>query len=90
MVKLNKWEHLKYFLEKPANQYISEFIRDIDRSKILQAEHIMIRPHGLLSLKDGLNVAIKTMQENGLSSVSVTIERDTSKVLLLLMVQLKV
>jgi glycine betaine/proline transport system ATP-binding protein len=59
-------------LEKPANQYISEFIRDIDRSKILQAEHIMIRPHGLLSLKDGLNVAIKTMQENGLSSVFVT------------------
>lgn len=59
-------------LEKPANQYISEFIRDIDRSKILQAEHIMIRPHGLLSLKDGLNVAVKTMRENGLSSVFVT------------------
>ena len=59
-------------LEKPANAYISEFIRDIDRSKILQAEHIMIRPHGLLSLKDGLNVAIKVMRENGLSSVFVT------------------
>lgn len=59
-------------LEKPANDYISEFIRDIDRSKILQAEHIMIRPHGLLSLKDGLNVAVKTMKDNGLSSVFVT------------------
>lgn len=59
-------------LEKPANDYISEFIRDIDRSKILQAEQIMIRPHGLLSLKDGLNVAIKVMRENGLSSVFVT------------------
>ena len=58
-------------LEKPANDYISEFIRDIDRSKILQAEHIMIRPHGLLSLKDGLNVAVKTMRDNGLSSVFV-------------------
>ena len=59
-------------LEEPANDYISEFIRDIDRSKILQAEHIMIRPHGLLSLKDGLNVAVKTMKDNGLSSVFVT------------------
>lgn len=59
-------------LEKPANEYISEFIRDIDRSKILQAEHIMISPHGLVSSKDGLNVAIKAMRENGLSSVFVT------------------
>ena len=29
-------------LESPANDYISEFIRDIDRSKILQADHIMV------------------------------------------------
>ncbi|MHA6259687.1 quaternary amine ABC transporter ATP-binding protein [Sporosarcina sp. CAU 1771] len=59
-------------LEQPANEYISEFIRDIDRSKVLQAEHIMIRPHGLVSMKDGLNMAIKVMRENGLSSVFVT------------------
>lgn len=59
-------------LEKPANEYISEFIRDIDRSKILQAEHIMIRPHSILSMKDGLNVAVKMMRENGLSSIFVT------------------
>lgn len=59
-------------LEEPANDYISEFIRDIDRSKILQAEHIMIRPHGLVSMKDGLNMAVKVMRENGISSVFVT------------------
>lgn len=59
-------------LEKPANDYISEFIRDIDRSKILQAEHIMIRPHSTLSMKDGLNVAVKMMRQNGLSSIFVT------------------
>ena len=41
-------------LDKPASNYISEFIRDIDRSKILQAEHIMTKPYGLVSLKDGL------------------------------------
>lgn len=59
-------------LDEPANDYITEFIRDIDRSKILQAEHIMIKPHGLVSLKDGLNVAVKVMREQGISSVFVT------------------
>src|SRR5690606_26298060 len=54
------------------NDYISEFIRDIDRSKILQANHIMVKPYGLVSLKDGLNMAIKVMRENGISSVFVT------------------
>ncbi|MBS4219576.1 glycine betaine/L-proline ABC transporter ATP-binding protein [Bacillus sp. FJAT-49711] len=58
-------------LEQPANEYISDFIKDIDRSKILQAEHIMVKPFGLVSLKDGLNVAIKVMRENGISSAFV-------------------
>ncbi|MFF2754061.1 glycine betaine/L-proline ABC transporter ATP-binding protein [Psychrobacillus sp. NPDC058041] len=58
-------------LDKPASKYISEFIRDIDRSKILQAENIMMKPHGLVSLKDGLNVAAKVMRENGISSAFV-------------------
>lgn len=59
-------------LDSPANAYISEFIRDIDRSKILQAEHIMSQPFGLVSLKDGLHVAIQVMRENGISSAFVT------------------
>ncbi|MCZ2258356.1 quaternary amine ABC transporter ATP-binding protein [Sporosarcina sp. G11-34] len=59
-------------LAEPANEYISEFIRDIDRSKVLQAENIMSRPFGLVSLKDGLNMAIKVMRENGISSAFVT------------------
>ena len=59
-------------LDKPASNYISEFIRDIDRSKILQAENIMSKPYGLVSLKDGLNVAIQVMRENGISSAFVT------------------
>lgn len=58
-------------IESPANEYISEFIKDIDRSKVFQADHIMIRPNALVSLKDGLNVAIKEMKENGISSVFV-------------------
>ncbi len=58
-------------LESPANDYISDFIKDIDRSKILQAENVMIKPNALVSLKDGLKVAIKEMEENGISSVFV-------------------
>ncbi|WP_163971389.1 quaternary amine ABC transporter ATP-binding protein [Oceanobacillus halotolerans] len=58
-------------IESPANDYISEFIKDIDRSKVFQAENVMIKPNALVSLKDGLNVAIKEMEENGISSVFV-------------------
>ena len=58
-------------IENPANEYISEFIKDIDRSKVLQANHVMIKPNALVSLKDGLNVAIKEMKTNGISSVFV-------------------
>ena len=56
-------------IEQPANNYISEFIKDIDRSKVFQAEHVMIKPNALVSTKDGLNVAIKEMEENNISSV---------------------
>ncbi|GEN45793.1 quaternary amine ABC transporter ATP-binding protein [Alkalibacillus haloalkaliphilus] len=59
-------------LEEPANDYISEFIKDIDRSKIIQAENVMIKPNAVVSLKDGLNVAVREMEANGLSSVFVT------------------
>jgi glycine betaine/proline transport system ATP-binding protein len=58
-------------IEAPANDYISDFIKDIDRSKVFQAEHIMIKPNALVSMKDGLNVAVKEMRENGISSVFV-------------------
>lgn len=58
-------------LESPANEYIAEFIADIDRSKVLQADHIMIKPNALVSIKDGLKVAIREMEENGISSVFV-------------------
>ncbi|SHG20516.1 quaternary amine ABC transporter ATP-binding protein [Ornithinibacillus halophilus] len=58
-------------IDAPANDYISEFIKDIDRSKVVQAEHIMIKPNALVSEKDGPKVAIREMEENGISSVFV-------------------
>lgn len=58
-------------LSNPENGYIKDFIKDIDRTKVLQAKNIMYKPSPLLFMKDGLNVAIKTMSTNGLSSVFV-------------------
>lgn len=58
-------------LANPRNEYIKNFVRDIDRSKVLQAKNIMFKPSTLVSLKDGVKVAIKEMEESGISSIFV-------------------
>lgn len=69
--KVNQIGTPEEIIEKPANNYIFDFIKDIDRSKVFQAENIMIKPNALVFMKDGLNVARKEMEENGISSVFV-------------------
>ena len=58
-------------LNNPSNAYIEDFVKDIDRSRVLQAKHIMFKPGALVSLNHGLKVAIKEMESNGISSVFV-------------------
>ena len=58
-------------LNNPSNEYIEDFVKDIDRTKIVQAKDIMKRPNALVSLKDGVRVAIKEMEANDISSVFV-------------------
>ncbi len=58
-------------LNNPSNAYIEDFVRDIDRSKILQARHVMFKPGALVNISHGLKVAIKEMESNGISSVFV-------------------
>ena len=58
-------------LENPANDYIEEFVKDIDRTKVLQAKNAMMKPDPLVTIKDGLRVAIQRMQRHGISSVFV-------------------
>ncbi|KUO73001.1 MAG: ABC transporter ATP-binding protein [Desulfosporosinus sp. BRH_c37] len=58
-------------LAAPKNDYIKRFVQDIDRSRILQAKNIMFKPSALISLKDGLKVAIKEMEQSGISSIFV-------------------
>lgn len=58
-------------LAAPKNEYIQKFVQDIDRSKVLQAKNILFKPSALVSLKDGLKVAIKEMEQSGISSIFV-------------------
>ena len=58
-------------IESPSNEYIEDFVRDIDRTKIIQAKNIMTRSTAVVSLKDGPNVAVKEMRANSIASVFV-------------------
>jgi glycine betaine/proline transport system ATP-binding protein len=58
-------------LANPANDYIEDFVQDIDRTKILQAKNVMFKPTAIVSLKDGIKVAIKEMKDNAISSLFV-------------------
>lgn len=58
-------------LTHPENGYIEDFIKDIDRTKIVQAKNIMYKPNPLVFMKDGPKVARKVMSDNGISSVFV-------------------
>ncbi|MEA2022375.1 MAG: CBS domain-containing protein, partial [Candidatus Caldatribacteriota bacterium] len=62
-------------LNNPSNAYIEDFVKDIDRSKVLQAKHIMFKPGALVTIKHGLKVAINEMETNGISSVFVVDEK---------------
>ncbi|WP_077622751.1 quaternary amine ABC transporter ATP-binding protein [Sediminibacillus massiliensis] len=58
-------------LTNPANNYVSNFVEDVDRSKVLEASQIMKKPEVLTTYKDGPRVAVRKMEEAGLSSIYV-------------------
>lgn len=58
-------------LVNPANDYVEKFVEDVDRSKILTAQHIMKRPETVNIENHGPRVALERMREEGLSGVYV-------------------
>jgi len=58
-------------LTDPADNYVSQFVRGVDRSKVLTAENVMWRPEPLVSISSGPRVAIQLMKEHGISSIFV-------------------
>lgn len=58
-------------LINPANTYVEQFVEDVDRSKVLTAQHIMKRPEAIRVEKHGPRVALDRMVEAGISSIFV-------------------
>lgn len=56
-------------LMNPANDYVERFVEDVDRTKVLTAEHIMKRPETVNIEKHGPRVALERMKEAGISSI---------------------
>ncbi|WP_096201794.1 quaternary amine ABC transporter ATP-binding protein [Bacillus sp. FJAT-45350] len=69
-------------LENPANDYVSSFVEDVDRSKVLQASNVMKKPDVITTWKDGPRVAVRKMEEAGLSSIFVVDKEKNLKGLL--------
>lgn len=54
-------------LTNPANQYVRDFVEDVDRSKVLTAKNIM-EPAITMNIEaDGPNVALNRMRKEGVS-----------------------
>lgn len=62
-------------LTNPANDYVKEFVKDVDRSKVITASSIMKKPDTLVTSKDGPSVAVRKMEEEEVSTAFVT-DRD--------------
>ncbi len=58
-------------LENPANEYVSNFVKDVDRSKILMASHVMKKPIVHIADKSGALAAVRKMEDAGVSSIFV-------------------
>lgn len=59
-------------LTHPADDYVEEFVKDVNKSKVITASSIMKKPRALTLLRDGPNVAIRKMNEEELSTSFVT------------------
>jgi glycine betaine/proline transport system ATP-binding protein len=62
-------------LSRPANDYVARFVENVDITKVLTAEDVMKKPTPVAFVKDGPRVALRKMQEAGMSGIFV-VERD--------------
>ncbi|MBU8906797.1 quaternary amine ABC transporter ATP-binding protein [Desertibacillus haloalkaliphilus] len=69
-------------LEFPANDYVASFVNDVDRSRVLEAAHVMTKPQAVVTWSEGASVAVKKMQEAELSSIFVVDDKGQLKGLL--------
>jgi len=58
-------------LTNPADDYVADFTRSVNRSRVLSARAVMREPRAITIDRSGPRSALKHMQEQGLSSVFV-------------------
>ncbi|MED1952864.1 quaternary amine ABC transporter ATP-binding protein [Brevibacillus centrosporus] len=63
-------------MTNPANEYVERFVEDVDRSKVLSAEHVMKRAE-TITLDRGPSVALQLMRDRGVSSLYVVDRKKT-------------
>jgi glycine betaine/proline transport system ATP-binding protein len=62
-------------LTDPANEYVEQFVQDVDRTRVLTAESVMRKPRAVVHPSAGPHGALKTMRDEQISAVYV-INRD--------------
>ncbi|EHI70756.1 quaternary amine ABC transporter ATP-binding protein [Streptococcus ictaluri] len=62
-------------LTNPANDFVREFVEDVDRSKVLTAQNIMIKPITTTVELDGPQVALNRMHNEEVSMLMATNRR---------------
>jgi len=58
-------------LTKPADEYVSSFVENVDRSKVITAGTIMERPYALAFDSDGPHLITRRMKQSGRSTIFV-------------------
>ncbi|PTX61334.1 glycine betaine/proline transport system ATP-binding protein [Melghirimyces profundicolus] len=58
-------------LNEPADPYIEDFVKDIDRSKVLKAVQVMSKSLAAVSLSEGVQAAVKEMESRKLTNMFV-------------------
>ena len=62
-------------LTDPANDYVEQFVQDVDRARVLTASNVMEKPVAVVSSTAGPRTALKTMRD-AYSSAAYVIDRE--------------
>lgn len=58
-------------LTEPADDYIAEFVQDVDRTRVLTASSIMRETNATINIDSGPRLAMKTLEDNNSSGLLV-------------------
>ena len=59
-------------LTDPANDYVAQFVHDVDRARVLTASNVMEKARQVVTNQNGPRVALRNMRESNASAIYVT------------------